>query len=488
MPRDSNIRVRFAPSPTGEPHLGSVRTALFNWLYARHAGGTFILRIEDTDQKRLVPGSSEKILEALDWYGLTPDEGPAQGGPYAPYVQSQRLDIYRKHADILLKNGSAYYCFCTPKRLAQLRTEQTASKRPPRYDKHCATLSPDEVAKRRKAGETCVIRLKLPFSGTIEHVDLIRRKVSFRYDVLDDSVIVKSDGWPTYHLANVVDDHLMKISHVIRAEEWLPSIPKHLWLYQAFGWPPPQFAHLPLLLGADRSKLSKRHGAASALSFRDDGYLAEAMVNFMALMGWHPKGEDELLTRQQIIAQFNLEGVNPAGAVFDRTKLDWMNGEYIRALDVKQLLHQVRPFWTIPTAEQADEAWLMKALALVRERMKTWRGVNDINTVFTSVWDERRRNFDASMLVPKQGTMESTRHHLQQTVNWLNKYDGDWITSELKKAMLSAIASAGKKNNEILWPLRVALSLQAASPDVFDLLALLGKRESLRRLASFRQG
>lgn len=485
MPHDSNIRVRFAPSPTGDPHIGSAWTALFNWLFAKKMGGTFILRIEDTDQKRLVEGSTGKILEAMDWYGLTPDEGPAQGGSHAPYMQSERLAIYRQHADILVTSGMAYHCFCSAERLEKLRTEQTANKQPPKYDKYCATLPVVEVAERLKAGEQSVIRIKLPTSGTAEYDDLIRGHVAFRYDLLDDSVIMKSDGFPTYHLANVVDDHLMEISHVIRAEEWLPSVPKHLFLYQAFGWTPPIFAHLPLLLGADRAKLSKRHGATSALSFRDEGYLPEAMVNFMALMGWHPKGEEEILTRQQIIEQFSLEEINPSGAVFDRTKLDWMNGSYIRAMDIEQLFIVVRPFWQMPAGEVHEQLWLNHALTLIRERMKTLTDVNEINSVFATVWDEQKKIFDQALLVPKKGLAEATQHHLEQTALWLDKYDGAWDATTLKATMIVAIATMGKKNGEILWPLRVALSLQTASPDVFDLLALLGKEESLRRLRAF---
>ncbi len=448
-------------------------------------GGAFIVRIEDTDQKRLVPGSGEKIIESLDWYGLTPNEGPVQGGPYAPYVQSKRLNIYQEHAERLLTNGSAYYCFCTPERLGKLRDQQTANKQPPRYDRHCTTLTVDEVAQRRGAGEAGAVRMKLPTSGNAELVDLIRGHVSFRYDLLDDSVIMKSDGFPTYHLANVVDDHLMKISHVIRAEEWLPSVPKHLFLYQAFGWTPPQFAHLPLLLGSDRSKLSKRHGATSALNFREAGYLPEAMINFMALMGWHPKGEAEILTRQHMIDEFSLAGINPSGAVFDRTKLDWMNGAYIRAMKVRDLLPRVRPFWTIPDNEKIEDRWLLRALTLIHERMKTLREVNEINNVFTSVWDTQRKTFETELLVPKKGSMEATKHHLEKTIGWIEKYDGAWEAVSIKEAMLAGIAKAGKKNGDILWPLRVALSLQAASPDVFDLLALLGKDESRRRVRSF---
>lgn len=487
MPNGSDIRVRFAPSPTGDPHIGSMWTAFFNWLFARANGGTFILRIEDTDQQRLVLGSREKIFEALAWYGLTPDEGPEQGGDCGPYEQSQRLELYRRHAEQLVTQGKAYYCFCTPARIDELRAAQTQQKLPPRYDKHCATLSTGEVTQRVTAGEAHTIRMNIPTSGTCEHDDIIRGHVSFRYDLLDDSVILKSDGFPTYHLANVIDDHEMRVSHVIRAEEWLPSVPKHIFLYDAFGWQRPIFAHLPLLLGADRAKLSKRHGATSALSFRDEGYLPQTMRNFMMLMGWHPKGEEEILSLDDMIKQFTLEGINPSGAVFDRTKLDWMNGVYIRTLSPEQLMAAILPFWKKPS-DTVTDTWLHQAVALVRDRLVRLTDINEfLNFVFPSVWTAELPGFDRSILVPKKGTAEATQHHLEQTGLWLERYDGVWDAATLKEAMLTAIAAMGKKNGEILWPLRVALSLRTASPDVFDLLALLGKEESLRRIQGVRQ-
>ncbi len=441
-----------------------------------------MLRIEDTDQKRFVEGSTEKIFEALDWYGLTPDEGPQQGGQFAPYVQSERLDRYRQYAEQLVTNGKAYYCFCTPERLDQLRAAQTAAKQQPKYDKHCATLTSDEVATHKQAGETYTIRMKLPESGILVHHDIIRGTVKFQYNVLDDSVILKTDGYPTYHLANVVDDHDMGISHVIRAEEWLPSVPKHLFLYEAFGWTPPVFAHLPLLLGTDRAKLSKRHGATSALSFRDEGYLPEALTNFLALMGWHPKDEQEIFTREKLVEQFSLEGINPSGAVFDRTKLDWMNGMYIRALSVEQLLERLRPFWKLPD-EKHEDSELLNIVRLIHDRLVRLTDINDFaNFMFPSVWDTELPTIDRAIFVPKKGTIEATNHHLEQTAKWLSAYNGEWKSATLKEQMIAAIASMGKKNGEILWPLRAALSLRAASPDVFDLLEVLGKEESIRRI------
>lgn len=459
-------------------------TSLFNWLFARSKGGTFVLRIEDTDQKRLVPGSREAIIEALDWYGLTPDEGPVQGGQYGPYEQSQRLERYKSAAEQLVASGHAYYCFCSPERLEQLRASQTAAKQPPRYDKHCATLGADEVKQRIGAGEAHTIRLNMPSQGTVEHQDLIRGKVTFQYNQIDDSVLLKSDGFPTYHLANVVDDHDMAISHVIRAEEWLPSVPKHLYLYQSFGWAAPQFAHLPLLLGNDRSKLSKRHGATSALAFRDEGYLPEAMVNFMALMGWHPKGEEEVLSRDELVKQFDLSGINPAGAVFDRTKLDWLNGVYIRALPIEELLHRLKDFWHQP--EPVTKEFELGALRLVHDRLVTLRQIDElINFVFASQWDIERKTFTETLLIPKKGTPEATQENLQRMAAWVDAYAGPWEAPVLKDVIIEFIASNGWKNIDVLWPLRVAISLRSASPDVFDMMALIGKQETLRRIQSF---
>lgn len=477
------VRVRLAPSPTGDVHIGTIWIAQFNWLFAKQNNGKFIVRLEDTDQKRLVEGSIEKIYDALNWYGLTPDEGPEQGGPFAPYVQSQRLELYKQYAEQLINQGSAYYCFCTAERLTEVRAAQEAAKKPPRYDKHCAKLDHNESAKRVAAGESHVVRLNVPITGAITFHDLIRGDVTFRYDQVDDSVLLKSDGFPTYHLAVVVDDHLMEISHVIRGEEWLSSAPKHLLLYERFGWTPPAFAHLPLILGTDKKKLSKRHGATSALSFRELGYLPETMQNFLALMGWHPKGDVETLTRTEVIEQFSLDEINPSGAVFDQTKLDWLNGWYIRQLPITDLVIRLKPWWNIPAESSVDDEWLGRVVAIVRDRLTTLKQIDEMSLFFwPTVWDAELTDFDRSLLVPKKGTSEATTTNLGWAMDWLSEYRGTWSASELKTSMMAAIADAGKKNGEILWPVRVVLSLRAGSPDVFDLLAVLGKTESLRRL------
>lgn len=477
------VRVRIAPSPTGEVHIGTIWIAQFVWIFARQHKGVFVLRIEDTDQERLVPGSVDRLYEALHWYGLTPDEGPLQGGPYGPYVQSERLSLYREHALQLVRQGSAYYCFCTPERLAALRERQAASKQAPRYDKHCLALPPEEVARRVAAGEPSVIRLNVTPHGTIGHDDIVRGRVTFALNQIDDSVLLKSDGFPTYHLAVVVDDHLMKISHVIRAEEWLPSVPKHLLLYRAFGWELPKFAHMPMILGTDRKKLSKRHGATSALAFRDEGYVPEAMKNFLMLMGWRPKGDKEIFSTDTALKEFDLADVHPSGAIFDRTKLDWMNGEYLRNMPLQQLVKQLNDFWHIPAGARTIDAWKERAAAIVQDRLKKLSEIDGlINFAFASVWDAERATFDRVLLVPKKGTSESAHDGLQWAGEWLSAHADAWKAEGLKQGLLDAIAKAGRKNLGVLWPLRVALTLRAASPDVFDIMELLGKDETLRRI------
>ncbi len=479
----NRVRVRLGPSPTGDVHIGSIWIAHFNWIFARQQKGDFILRLEDTDQKRLVPGSIEKIYEALDWYGLTPSEGPRQGGEHGPYVQSERLPLYRQYAEQLLEQGSAYYCFCSAERLEQLRSDQQAAKLPPRYDKKCASGSLTEAQERIARGEKPVIRINMPATGQVSFTDLIRGQVTFAYDQIDDSVILKSDGFPTYHLAVVVDDHLMEISHVFRAEEWLPSTPKHLFLYERLGWVPPQFAHFPQILGADKKKLSKRQGATSALAFRDQGYLPEAMRNFLALMGWHPKGDKEILTAEDIIQQFRLEEVNPSGAIFDQTKLDWMNGAYIRQMPLPELRHRLEPWWHLPADEGQDKGWQHQVIQIVRDRMKTLADIDELTSFFfASKWNEAVKDFDPALLIPKKGTQADVQLALTWSNEALRNFSGAWEAPMLKEAIISAIAQENYTNAQILWPLRVTLSLRGASPDVFDLLATLGREESERRI------
>jgi glutamyl-tRNA synthetase len=475
----SPIKVRFAPSPTGELHIGGLRTALFNWIYARQQGGEFVLRIEDTDRTRYVEGSELRLIETLERYGLSYDEGPGKDGAHGPYTQSERSEIYQKHAQLLLDKGAAYKCFCTPERLTEIRELQTARKQPPRYDRHCRNLSPEEISHHESAKTPFVIRQKLPERGSVSFTDLIRGEVSFEYALLDDSVLLKSDGFPTYHLAVVIDDHLMEISHVLRAEEWLPSTPKHLFLYESFGWAPPLYAHLPLILSPKGGKLSKRDGAVSAMSYLEAGYMPEAVLNFIAFLGWNPKTTKEIFSLDDLVSEFNIEHINKAGAVFDKQRLDYLNGLYIRALEINLLTKRLIPFYKQADLPVDDLGKLAQVTALVRERLVTLSEVGNL-TRFVFVLPD----YDAKLLLPKKETnMEKIKKSLEMVKKTLADIKPDsFISTELKQTLSDMIAEADSNNATVLWPLRVALSGQATSPGVFEIAEVLGKAETLRRI------
>ncbi len=336
-------RVRFAPSPTGNLHVGGLRTALYNYLFAKHNNGKFILRIEDTDRNRFVEGAVENLINTMNWVGLEHDEGPEKGGEFGPYFQSERLDIYKKYSEQLIEQGDAYKCFCTPERLAVLREEQQKAKLPQaKYDKHCLNLSKEEIDRNIAEEKPYIVRLNVRDGENVLIKDIVRGEVEFSREVIDDQVLIKTDGFPTYHLANVVDDYLMGITHVIRGEEWLSSTPKHILLYNAFGWELPVFAHLPLLLNADRSKLSKRQGDVAVEDYKAKGYLKEALLNFVALLGWSTSENEEFFTVDELIQNFSLERVHKAGAIFNVEKLDWLNAEHLRKMDKQDILKMVK--------------------------------------------------------------------------------------------------------------------------------------------------
>ena len=370
-------RVRFAPSPTGVPHIGNIRTALFDWLLARQSGGQFIVRIEDTDQKRFNPQSLDKILEILKFLGLNWDEGPQVHGPHGPYFQSQRLDLYRKIAEELVNKGAAYYCFCSPQRLEKIRKAQQAKGQVPRYDRHCLSLSQKEIEEKKRAGKY-VIRLKMPDNKIFTWHDLIQGDISINSKEVDDQVLLKSDGYPTYHLAVVVDDHDMRITHILRGVEWISSTPKHLAIYEALGWQVPQIAHLPLILGPDKSKLSKRHGAKSILDYRDQGYLKEALINFMVYLGWSYKDNAQLLSLEDLVKVFNVKNIQKQNCIFDVQKLDWFNGQYIRMKSDKELMELLKPF----APKNADKETLLKIIPLIKERIVKLSDFNEIAGFF----------------------------------------------------------------------------------------------------------
>jgi len=478
---NTSVRVRFAPSPTGYPHVGNIRTALFEWLFARHYGGSLIIRIEDTDVARKVEGAVEAILDSLRWLGLDWDEGPEVGGKYGPYFQSQRLDIYRELAERLVSQGDAYYCYCSPQRLKEMRAEQMRRKQPPSYDRHCRYLSQEERAKKQAEGIIPVVRFKIPLDGQTRFNDLIRGEVAFENNTLDDFVLLKSDGYPTYHLANVIDDHLMEISHVLRAEEWLSSVPRHLLLYQALGFEPPQFAHLPMILGTDRAKLSKRHGAVSITEYRDQGYLPETMVNFLALLGWSLDDRTEILSRQELIDNFSLERVSRTAAIFNHDKLNWMNGVYIRRLSLEDFTQQALPFLDRGLPPEVKRPlsidYVRQIMPLIQERARTLAEVAELAQFFFV--DEL--DYESSLLIVKNMNQESTAQALkvgQQRLEQLEVF-----TAESLEALLRPLAvELGLKTGQLFGTLRVAVTGRTAAPPLFQTMAVLGKEQCLSRI------
>ena len=479
------VRVRYAPSPTGYPHVGNIRTALFNWLFARHHGGTFILRIEDTDMNRKVEGAVEALLDSLRWLGMDWDEGPEVGGEYGPYFQSQRLPLYKKAAEQLIAQGDAYCCYCSPERLKLMREEQQKRKQPPGYDRLCRNLGPAERAKKEAEGITPVVRFKVPREGQTRFNDLIRGEVVFENSNIDDFVLLKSDGYPTYHLANAVDDHLMEITHVMRAEEWLSSTPRHILLYDALGYEPPLFAHLPDVLGTDRSKLSKRHGAVAVTEFRDKGYLPDAMVNFLALLGWSKDDKTDVMSREDMIASFSLERVSPTAAIFNREKLDWMNGVYIRNLSADGFFNAVKPFLAKDTLAasylQTDERYIRDILPLVQERAKILTEVAELTGFFFT--DDL--SYDPALLVDKKMTREQSVQALEaalQKLKTLYTFDIETLETTLRPMA----EQLGLKTGQFFGTLRVATTGRTAAPPLFQTMAVLGRERCLKRIESAR--
>lgn len=501
-PKNPEIRTRFAPSPTGEVHVGSVRTALYSYLFAKRQGGKFLLRLEDTDRNRLVPGAAENLIKVFDKLGLKADEGIGfdykkneitERGSMGPYVQSKRLTIYKHHVQKLIASGHAYPCFCSSERLEEMRKRQQAQKLAPRYDGFCRALNPKEAETKIAAGEKFVIRFKTPTEGLSEFNDLVYGKIKVQNETLDDFVLVKSDGYPTYHFANVVDDHLMQISHVIRGEEWLPSTPKHILLYQAFGWQAPAFAHLPLLLNANKSKLSKRQGDVSTQSFLDQGYLPEALLNFLLLLGWNPKTEEEIFSLDAMVQRFNLAGINKYGAVFNLEKLDWMNGVYLRNLPIEKFAELTLPYLqkaglirkvnqvlqNALTGEILALSKLYAILALEKERIKK---LSELPEAIRFMLEKDLR-FEATLLAWKKMPIEAARANLATILNVWREIPAENFRTDILRASIEQIKETSHlSTGELMWPLRVALSGRKHSPGPFEIAEALGKEKSLRRI------
>lgn len=461
------IRTRIAPSPTGQDiHIGNLYTAYINWAFARKHNGQFLIRIEDTDRTRYVEGAEAKILNTIKSYGLDYDESIDRDGPYKPYRQSERLDIYKKYAEKLIEKGRAYYCICTKERLDEVRKQLIAEKKVPKYDKHCLHIQ-DEVKKKVKGGEQYVIRLNVPENVDVTFHDIIRGDVTINTNNIDDQVLMKSDGFPTYHLAVVIDDYLMKISHVIRAEEWISSTPKHVLLYQAFGWDLPIFAHLPILRNPDKSKLSKRKNPVWASWYLEQGYLPEAILNYLALMGWsHPK-EKDIFDKEEFIKVFTLERVSPVGPAFDPKKLEWMNGQYIMKLTDEELAEKLLQFYA---DKKLDTAFVSKTVPLVKERIKTLSEYYPLISFFF----EKPTTYEVDLAGSKE-IIEKIVEKLKTITNW----KAEVIGSE----MMSLAKELGVPNSTFFMTLRVVISGKKITPPLNESMEILGKEECIKRLS-----
>ncbi|HOH82384.1 MAG TPA: glutamate--tRNA ligase [Candidatus Syntrophosphaera thermopropionivorans] len=473
------IRVRFAPSPTGYLHIGGLRTALYNYLFARHTGGTFILRIEDTDRTRIVPDAMENLIHTLQKLDITFDEGPIIGGNYGPYIQSERLDLYRKEAQKLLDAGFAYRCFCTPETLAQMRAEQQAKGEFVKYDRRCLNLTPAEIEAKLAKGEPYVLRLKMPETRTFRFNDIIRGEVEMDSAQSDDQVLIKSDGYPTYHLASVVDDHYMDISYVIRGEEWLSSMPKHLWLYECFGWTPPQWVHLPLILNPDRTKLSKRMNDVAVEDYLERGYLKEAIINFVALLGWHSADNREIFSLEELCQEFTLERVNKSGAIFDLNKLNWMNGWYLRNLPLDTIVERSKPYFEKEHLAIPDSDKLTKIVATARERCTLLSDLVQYSKMF---------------LCPQPLSTESLdflkKEDSRKVLSWFQSHlpsGGDIDAEQLNQLVQQGIMDLGFKGKAFYKPLYLALLHQDHGPELPAIFSILGLKEVHHRIQEVLQ-
>ena len=467
-----NVRVRLAPSPTGDPHVGTAYVGLINYVFARKHQGQLVLRIEDTDQTRSSPLFEEAILESLRWFGITWDEGPDVGGPFGPYRQSERSAIYREHAETLIRTGHAYRCFCSPERLDRVRKERRRQKLNTGYDRHCLNLPRSEIDRHLAEGTPFVVRLKVPLEGETTFQDRLRGELRFKNELIDDQVLLKSDGFPTYHLANVVDDHLMGITHVIRAEEWITSTPKHVMLYNAFGWDLPEFVHVSLLRNQDRSKISKRKNPVSLVYYREAGFRPEALRNFLGLMGWnHPSGSEKFTTEEMIEA-FSLDDISLGGPVFNLEKLKWLNGQYIRDLSARDLGD-----WLSDTL--FSRHYLDRIVPLIHERMEVFQDFWKYADYFYS--DDLALN--PSSLIPKKRTAVQTRRMLAEVLAALeNASRQGWTAEVIEQALRGYCAESEWKVREVFMTVRLAVTGKAATPPLFDTLDVLGKERVRQRL------
>lgn len=483
-----SVRVRFAPSPTGFVHIGSLRTALYNFLYAKKMQGKYVLRVEDTDRTRLVEGALEGMLRAMDWASVNHDEGVvledgkvAQIGEFGPYIQSERLEIYSSYINTLLDKGDAYHCFCTKERLERVREEQKQAGLDPKYDGHCRELSLEELQDKLDRGENHVIRMKLPENKNISFDDVVRGKVSIHTSDMDDQVLIKADGFPTYHFAVVVDDHLMNITHVIRGEEWLTSTPKHVLLYKMFGWEAPTFVHLPNILNSERKKLSKRQGDVAVEDFKNKGYLPEALVNYIALVGWSPEDNKEIFSMDELIEAFSLERVSKSGGVFDTAKLNWVNSHYIKETDTDRLIDIAAPFIIkekLMSKEEIENSreWLKMAMDTVKDRLDYLAQFpSEIKMFFSDKVDYVEEEAKEFM---KLEHMKELAEALRAKISAKDEITPDFVSSMFKEIQ----KENGIKGKNLFMGTRVIITGQNHGPDIPMVLTLLGKEKVLSRI------
>ncbi len=462
------VITRFAPSPTGKLHVGNIRTAVFAYLWAKHNNGKFLLRIEDTDRERFIPEAIEYIEESLKWLGLSYDGKVV--------YQSKRKNIHKKYAEQLVDNGLAYKCFCSKERLTKLRAKQIEKKLPPGYDGKCRNLTKEEIKKLQNEGRPHVIRFKMPHKGKAIWNDGIRGKMEIDYNISDDQIILKADGFPTYHLASIIDDHEAGITDVIRGEEWIPSTPKHIAIYKAFGWDTPRFSHMPHIIGIDKKKLSKRHGDTAILDYKEQGYLPEAMLNFLALLGWNDGTEKEIFNCQELIKYFSLKRVSKAPAVFDIEKLNWINGQYIRKSDNDKLKRVIKELY--PNSKITSKNNFDRILEIEKSRLITLYDITKGIDYYV-----KKPKYDKSLLVFKKSSIDATSKGLKATYEKLLKNTWPKEIIDFNNLLIEIVSKNNLSNGDVFWPVRVALSGLEKSPSPSELMWVLGKKESLNRIS-----
>jgi len=472
------IRVRFAPSPTGYLHLGGVRTALFNYLLAKQSNGTFILRIEDTDRQRYVEGSVEDLVNNLQELGLDFQEGPVKGGKHAPYFQSQRLELYHKHVQELIDSGKAYYCFCTKEELDTLRATQEKNKETTKYDGRCRNLTPETIAEKLKQNTPYVVRMKIDETRTYTFTDAVRGSISIEGSLVEDQVIQKSDGFPTYHLASVVDDHYMEITHVLRGEEWLYSTPKHIFLYEALGWDAPQWVHLPLLLNTDKSKLSKRHGDFSVGKYLQGGYLKEAVINFVALLGWHGADDREVYSLEELVQEFSVERITKSAAIFDITKLDWLNAWYIRNLPLPHICELCRPYFREAGIDISDDIKYAKVINRARDQISRLPEIVEFGSVFYREVAVSEEN----IIIVRS---DMSQRVIKGFMGFLAGLGDDFTKESVAEGLKALSAELGINGKDLYFPLRIALFGDCHGPDIPLLVDIYGVEEAVKRIMNY---